>query len=51
LEFLPRRFAVDRKIASPGLAANMGETQKVECLGRAITAFCSPLLDLVWGLA
>jgi hypothetical protein len=44
MEFLRRRFAVDHEIASPGLAADMRETQKVECLRRALTAFRSPLL-------
>jgi len=44
LEFLPRRFAVDREIASPGLAADMRKTQEVEGLRRASLSLRSSLL-------
>lgn len=37
LEFLPGRLAVDREVASPGLPADVRESQKVECFGRAFS--------------
>jgi hypothetical protein len=43
LEFLPRRLAVDREIASTSFAAYMRKTQKVKCLWGAITAFSATL--------
>jgi len=33
LEFLPGRLAVDREVASPGLPADVRESQKVKCFG------------------
>ena len=46
VEFLPRRFAVDREIASPGFSTDVGEAQEVEGFGRAIAAFRATLLGV-----
>jgi hypothetical protein len=46
LKLLPRRPAEDREIASPCLPTDVGETQKVEGLRRALASFGSTLLGV-----